>query len=131
VSFVLLDVDRFKSVNDTYGHATGDEVLKHVARVVDGARRDVDLAARYGGEEFAILLPGADAAGAAAVAERVRAALESQPVELGHGRTLGVTASLGVAGRGRHAGVDAILDAADRALYEAKERGRNRVVTAA
>jgi diguanylate cyclase (GGDEF)-like protein len=128
---LLLDIDHFKQLNDTFGHPAGDAALKHTARVLEDHLRQGDEAARYGGEEFAVILPGADAAGAAPLAERVRAAIERSQVVF-EGARLAVTVSVGVAAwpdDGRET-VD-LLAAADRALYAAKQDGRNRVASAA
>ena len=128
---LLLDIDHFKRLNDTFGHPAGDAALKHTARVLEGHLRQGDEAARYGGEEFAVILPGADAAGAAPLAERVRAAIEGSQVVF-EGARLAVTVSVGVAAwpeDGRE--VETLLAAADRALYAAKQDGRNRVAAAA
>ena len=127
---LLLDIDHFKKLNDTFGHPAGDAALKHTARVLEGHLRQGDEAARYGGEEFGVILPGADAAGAAPLAERVRAAIEGSQVVF-EGARLAVTVSVGVAAwpeDGRE--IDTLLAAADRALYAAKQDGRNRVVSA-
>ena len=127
---LLLDIDHFKRLNDTFGHLAGDAALKHTARVLEGHLREGDEAARYGGEEFAIILPGADAAGAAPLAERVRAAIEGSQVVF-EGARLAVTVSIGVAAwpeDGRE--IETLLAAADRALYAAKQDGRNRVASA-
>lgn len=130
LSLCLVDIDRFKQVNDTYGHDVGDEVLKEFASRIRSTVRGADLACRYGGEEFVVVMPDTDAAQAAVIAERLRAMVETQPF---HIRSLGinltVTASLGIAGN--EPGVetpDQLLKQADRALYEAKNGGRNRVV---
>ena len=127
LTVVMIDLDRFKRLNDTHGHAVGDVVLRHVANVLDGERREGDLLARYGGEEFVCALPHTSAEQAAAWAERVRRVLAEGRVatEAGH---LAVTASFGVAARS--SGITtptALLSAADTALYQAKEEGRNRV----
>lgn len=128
LALVMVDLDHFKRVNDTHGHAVGDQVLAHTARVLSLAVRAADLPARVGGEEFAILCPGADAAEATRIAERARAALESQPLIVA-GQSVSVTASFGVAVQG--ASAEALFSAADAALYEAKRAGRNRVLTGA
>jgi len=128
LSLVLLDIDRFKTFNDTYGHQQGDAVLRELARVLRGQVRSLDVVARYGGEEFAVVMPDADAGIALGVAERLRAAVEGHPVP-GPAGPLTVTISLGVA-TAPQAPIDsptALIAAADRALYRAKERGRNRV----
>ncbi|MFT3957007.1 MAG: diguanylate cyclase [Piscinibacter sp.] len=124
---VLLDVDHFKRVNDTHGHAAGDEVLHEVACRLVGASRSTDFVARFGGEEFLVLLPETDADGAAVAAEKLRAAIEAGPI----GAVGRVTASLGLCVDAQaHGGATAALKAADEALYDAKTAGRNRVVRA-
>ena len=126
LSLILLDVDRFKMYNDSYGHPAGDEVLKTVAQVLADNCRDTDLAARYGGEEFVIILPQAGEGAALALAERFRAGIAAQPWP-----RRPVTASFGVSTSVRSAdGPDALIAAADRALYLSKEGGRNRVTAA-
>lgn len=125
VSLVLLDVDHFKKVNDTFGHDAGDAVLTAVAGAVRERVRGVDVCARYGGEEIAVLLPNTDGEGAAGLAERLRSAVEGCRVRLG-GRELQVTASLGVATYPRPvARAGELFAAADRELYVAKGSGRN------
>ncbi|WBV45092.1 diguanylate cyclase domain-containing protein [Pseudoroseomonas cervicalis] len=143
LSVLLLDADRFKRFNDRYGHPAGDECLRLVAASLAGvARRPGDVAARHGGEEFALLMPKTDAAGAALLAERVRAAVaEAKRPHLGNPPAGIVTVSIGVAttqpvpetgpaGPGILSGADALLSAADRALYAAKMGGRNRICVA-
>jgi len=130
VSVLVMDLDHFKRVNDSHGHEAGDAVLREVARRLARAARPSDIVARYGGEEFVILLPGAETEALREVAERVRVAMASEPVELpGPARLrLRVTASLGGATHPTHAArVDDLIRTADRALYAAKGRGRNRV----
>ncbi|MFI5239823.1 MAG: diguanylate cyclase [Gemmatimonadales bacterium] len=127
-TLVMIDIDRFKQVNDTYGHQAGDEVLKRVSLVLQQEIRNVDLCARYGGEEMALLLPQTDLAGGCQLAERLRIAVGDRPFVIG-GREIRVTISLGVAtypegARDR----DELFSAADRALYGAKRAGRNQVV---
>lgn len=128
LSVVLLDLDHFKKVNDSYGHAAGDDVLRAAAEVLRSVCRDVDLAARLGGEELALILPETDREGARIVAERVRARIESTNHEAPEGSTFQVTASIGVAWMvsGVETG-EALLQRADKALYRAKSRGRNQV----
>ena len=128
LSLVALDLDHFKSVNDTHGHAAGDEVLREAARALDSVCRDVDLAARMGGEEMALILPETDITGARIVAERVREHIAGAPCRSPSGRSFRVTASLGVAMARAGASGEALLQAADEALYRAKSAGRNLVV---
>jgi diguanylate cyclase (GGDEF)-like protein len=128
LAFVLLDLDNFKQVNDTHGHPAGDAVLRAVGQVLLGGVRQVDLAGRYGGEEFALVLPETDLPGALKLAERLRAALESTPVELADGTTLHVTASFGVALKDQLGSADELVAVADEALYAAKGAGKNRVM---
>jgi diguanylate cyclase (GGDEF)-like protein len=130
VSVILMDLDRFKSINDTYGHTSGDLVLRHAARLAQRVCRKSDLVARYGGEEIAILIFDQDPWVAPHVAERVRAELEGEPIRLEDGRLITVTASFGVA-HGRRGGSQwlDVLNGADEALYRAKGSGRNRVCT--
>ena len=129
-SLLMLDIDHFKAVNDTYGHQAGDEALRVVAARLQNAVRDDDLVARYGGEEFAVILARAEPGAAMTVAERIRAAIESDPVVHGE-HTIPITASLGVAPfESGFTSSAQVVRAADEALYEAKETGRNRVVKA-
>ncbi len=131
LGLVVIDLDRFKSVNDTYGHPAGDQVLKEAARRIFGAIRTVDRAARIGGEEFALVLVQTDPAAALEVARRAIAAVANGPIRAAEGLMLEVTASAGVADLHADAGSPAeLFNAADRALYMAKARGRNRVVAA-
>lgn len=129
LSIVLLDIDHFKTINDTYGHEFGDEVIKIVSRVLeDSIREDLDLAARIGGEEFALLLPETNAAGARVVAERVRNWIENRKITR-YGEALTVTVSAGVAGKLRDDEAlepDQLLNNADKALYTSKNMGRNK-----
>lgn len=131
LAVVMLDIDRFKMINDTLGHAGGDAILKQVSAILRSATRVEDLVARFGGEEFAIAIPIATEDHAVERAERIRAALASRRMTF-DGKKLRVTASLGVAFAQScpiHE-VDAMIAAADRALYRAKGSGRNRVTRA-
>lgn len=129
LALVMIDLDRFKEFNDTYGHPAGDEALRAFARAALTVARDSDNVARYGGEEFVVAVRNADAAAAAEVAERIRAAVEHMAIDIGPGRTARITASFGVAATDGHP-TDrlTLMRAADRALYLAKKKGRNRVV---
>lgn len=128
LSLVLVDLDRFKEVNDNWGHLVGDEVLRATARVLESVCRDVDLAGRIGGEELALILPETTGEGAKAVAERLRGRIESLRHEAPGGEGFRVTGSIGIAwlDDGVRSRED-LLREADRALYRAKEKGRNRV----
>jgi diguanylate cyclase (GGDEF)-like protein len=128
VGLIMLDIDNFKSVNDTYGHQQGDVVLRRVARVLADSSREVDHLARYGGEELAVILPHTDLEGAYTIAERIRTAVESLRIpridDLG---SLRITASVGVAASSE-GDKDALIAEADTALYQAKRQGKNRTV---
>ncbi|MEZ6057923.1 MAG: diguanylate cyclase [Planctomycetaceae bacterium] len=124
LSAVMVDIDHFKSVNDNHGHATGDEVLRKVAAVLQETARETDIVARYGGEEFSILMPHTDTAAAQQGAERIRVAISE--LKIG---TLSVTASLGIASISEGiSDPQTLLDHADKCLYVAKRNGRNQVV---
>ncbi|QPC85875.1 diguanylate cyclase [Mesorhizobium sp. NBSH29] len=129
-ALMILDIDRFKQVNDTFGHVAGDEVIRNVAAVIAANLRPSDLVARYGGEEVAIVLPGQSSENARIIADRIRASVERASTTI-RGIPLKVTISIG------HATIDsanggfvAALQAADEALYAAKAAGRNTVITA-
>ena len=129
LALVMVDIDDFKDVNDSYGHQQGDEVLAQVAGVLRKLSRELDAPARYGGEELAVVLPQTDAAGAELLAQRMREAVQALEVPRIGGRgTLSVTASFGVASvpeSARDRG--GLIAAADAALYRAKRAGKNRV----
>jgi diguanylate cyclase (GGDEF)-like protein len=129
LSCVMCDLDRFKTVNDTYGHQAGDAVLKQFARILRNEVREIDRVGRYGGEEFMLLLPGTVLDAAVTFAERVRKEVESRTFTF-DGGTIKRTASFGVAGwpHPRVVSCDALVRAADDALYVAKETGRNRAI---
>lgn len=125
VSTLILDIDHFKRINDSHGHSVGDQVLREVAQVLAGAIRRSDICARTGGEEFAVLLPDTPLAEAAKVAEKVRLAIAAH-VTHSQGGEIRVTASCGVASGNES--LDALLQQADAAMYQAKEAGRDRVI---
>lgn len=128
LSVVLADLDGFKDVNDVYGHAVGDEVLRAFAEVLRETVRESDVAGRWGGEEFLLLLPGADLGGAIQLAERVRIGLAARRIP--SAPDLRVTASFGVAEYSGESNTEQLLAAADSALYQAKRAGKDRVVRA-
>jgi two-component system, cell cycle response regulator len=131
VSLVMVDIDYFKKLNDTYGHQTGDEALRHVGRLLREGVRPGDHVARYGGEEFAIILPNASGSEAFAVAERIRASIEAQVIPLSLEQPLTFTASLGFSTFHIDKDTEATFgQRADQALYYAKHSGRNRVSSA-
>ena len=133
LSLMITDLDRFKAINDTYGHDGGDDVLREFAQRLRQNVRGIDLACRFGGEEFVVVMPDTEPQVAALVAERVRASIESAPFAIGSGKTaIAVTVSVGVSSvRGSGDSVEALMKRADLALYEAKRAGRNRVVAKA
>ena len=129
VGIIMADVDRFKSINDAYGHLVGDAVLKEIASRIRSCLRSYDSVGRYGGEEFMLVLPGCNGEDLERLAERLRSLVASEPVRVGN-NDIHVTMSLGlvaVEGTQQNAGMDALIHLADKALYRAKELGRNRV----
>jgi diguanylate cyclase (GGDEF)-like protein len=130
LSVVMCDLDHFKRINDTWGHPAGDAVLAGSCKVIRETLRETDVAGRYGGEEFLLVLPHTPIDGAAAFAERVRAAIEATEFDVGADAPPAVTVSIGVAALVAGQSVEALIRTADEALYEAKGTGRNRVVVA-
>ncbi len=131
LTLMLLDIDNFKRINDTYGHTAGDHVLQSFGRLLKESCRVYDTPGRYGGEEFCIILPDTTVGSTPKVAERIRGLLEGTAMDVGHSSLI-VTASIGIAGLEAGEGdtvlsPSALIDRADRALYAAKRRGRNRV----
>lgn len=127
LALVLTDIDRFKTINDRFGHHVGDQVLQHFARILSDSVRNIDMVGRWGGEEFAILMPGTDLEEAARAAERMRLAVQDAVPPLGDPDCL-YTASFGVAAfRAETPTIASLLGRADAALYRAKDLGRNRV----
>jgi len=127
-SVVMMDIDNFKDLNDTYGHPVGDRVLRGLSRIVRSEMRGVDTAARYGGEEFAMILPRTVLVAAYSQAERIRVAIEEMSIEV-EGEQIGVTASFGIASftESNARDADDLVRLSDRALYRAKQMGKNRV----
>ncbi|WP_245651025.1 GGDEF domain-containing protein [Paramagnetospirillum marisnigri] len=132
LSTMILDIDRFKAINDSWGHPTGDRAIQALSRTMQTIVRDQDMAGRLGGEEFAVILPETDLAGALVIAERMRAAVAGDiEVAADDGQPVRFTVSIGVAALGEaDANFEDLLTRADRALYQAKDSGRNRVVAA-
>lgn len=131
LSVMMVDVDHFKVVNDQYGHAIGDQALKAVASTLRDRTRVFDTIARYGGEEFVVVMPGASAQDAMRAAERLRASVESMTFSPVPGATHALTVSIGVMSTtGPNITPEALLNAADNAMYEAKRAGRNRIMVA-
>jgi diguanylate cyclase (GGDEF)-like protein len=130
VSLMMIDVDHFKAINDTWGHPTGDRVLQELAQVMKSIVRDQDSAGRLGGEEFAVILPETDPQGAGIIAERLRAAVqESAMVTVDDGSSVNVTVSIGIAtSTPDNDSFEAVMSHADKGLYLAKDGGRNRVM---
>lgn len=131
MSLLMLDVDHFKRINDTWGHAAGDQVLQAIGKLLRESCRVYDVPGRYGGEEFCILLPETQPGNTNVVAERIRRRLETSELPCGD-TSIVVTASIGIAGieapdAGEVLSPAALIDRADRALYSAKSRGRNRI----
>jgi diguanylate cyclase len=130
LALLMIDLDHFKRFNDTYGHPVGDKILRLVGALLVDQIKGRDIAARYGGEEFAVILPGTNLAGGIAVGEQLRQTLERRPIyDRGTAQHMGVlTCSVGVAEYGPGMRVGDLIDQADRALYRAKNTGRNKVV---
>ena len=130
----MIDIDFFKGVNDKYGHAAGDEVLRTVAGIIKQALRESDIPARYGGEEFAVLLPFTKIEEAKVVGERLRKAVEQAAIviyqDTPEEKNINVTISMGLAQFDNNETGEALFERADKALYESKANGRNQVRTA-
>lgn len=127
LSIMIIDLDHFKYINDTYGHMAGDEVLREVSAAIKECQRETDFIGRYGGEEIVIILPETDLHTSSNIAETVRKTVESRPVEF-EGEVINVTASIGVSSlRKEHENFAMLFSEADEALYNAKKLGRNRV----
>lgn len=129
LSLIVMDIDEFKSINDTYGHASGDEIIKTFTKVVSGIIRKTDMLFRYGGEEFVVIMSNTNSGGSVLLAERIRRGIEKMTMPQPRFR-LSVTVSLGVASLKNKEDADSLFNRADQALYEAKASGRNRVCLA-
>jgi len=129
LSLIVLDIDHFKAVNDTYGHSSGDSALKALAKAITDTMRRSDIAFRYGGEEFTLILSNTDIDAARIVAERVRVAVSQLSCSDGK-RTFGYTISVGVSQLGQGEDGASLFDRADQALYQAKKTGRNQTICA-
>jgi len=127
LALIMLDLDNFKTLNDRYGHVVGDRVLAAIARTLKRQFRPDDILVRYGGDEFAVLLPNVAEGQALAIAERTREAVASENLSLRGDERFTVSVSIGVAELGAHQSLDALLGAADAAMYRAKRSGRNAV----
>jgi two-component system, cell cycle response regulator len=130
LSTMMIDLDHFKHVNDTYGHDVGDKVLRHVCSLIIASVRPSDTVIRYGGEEFVVITPNCDTTAASLLGERMRAKIAGSALSLPNGQDLLVTASFGVSSLGATGTAEAMLRAADEALYSAKRGGRNRLCVA-
>ena len=129
LSLMMIDIDKFKNVNDTYGHQVGDEVLKLLAKIMKSRQRKSDMSCRYGGEEFIVLLPNTSIEEAESVAEELRESVEQSHFELSMKESVKFTISIGLSTvqLENEGSIEKVLKRADDALYEAKESGRNRV----
>lgn len=130
LSVVMFDIDHFKRINDNWGHAAGDWVLRKIARETHQLLRKTDKAGRYGGEEFVVLLPEADLREALLLAHRLSQRISDTVITPEHGTPISVTVSVGVATLAPNESGEALIYRADQALYRAKQEGRNRVETA-
>lgn len=128
LSLVVWDVDHFKRINDSYGHAAGDKALKALAKLISSKVRETDFVARFGGEEFVVIMPGADLKSAESVADKLRASVEGLSFHF-KGEPVSISVSCGVAQFKQGETIESVFERADKALYQAKEGGRNRVVT--
>ena len=125
ISLMLIDIDFFKKVNDTYGHQTGDEVLKSIAGMISNSVRNSDYVARYGGEEFIVILPETAAEEAIELAERIRMIIEEKEFKVSESDTIHLTISIGIGSGLQGITAEHLIKAADTAVYDAKEHGRN------
>src|SRR5262249_24253931 len=125
LTLLMIDVDHFKKINDGWGHSAGDFVLRQMAETIAGNTRACDYVFRYGGEEFLVALVETDLDKGYAIAERIRTAFESADLQVADGQTIRATLSIGIAAHQGHPDFQQLIDAADKAMYEAKSGGRN------
>lgn len=134
LSIFMVDIDKFKHVNDTYGHFAGDQILKELGQILKEKSREGDIPTRFGGEEFLMILPRTDQQEAFDLAEKIRKSVEGKVFTItdneGNGRNIKITFSGGIATYPEIKGIDELEKAVDSALYEAKQAGRNRIVKA-
>ena len=129
LTLMVIDIDHFKNVNDTYGHASGDIALKHTVDILNQNLREYDQVGRYGGEEFVVLLPSTDKSSAWGIAERIRSSIQYSPAIISDAETIPLTVSIGLAEvRNGNETPLSLFERADKALYTAKQKGRNRVI---
>ena len=126
LSIMMIDIDYFKKVNDTYGHLAGDFILKEVANIIKNTIRSSDICGRFGGEEFLILLPNTKLSGAMKLAERIRENIQNHKFVF-NDKKITITVSIGITSASKNDSVFSLIERADEALYEAKNKGRNRV----
>lgn len=126
-TLVTIDIDHFKSINDQWGHNSGDKVLIEFARIISQIGRRVDFSARMGGEEFILVLPNTKEQGGVVIAEDLRKQLAATPIKLINGEVISITVSAGVACLHKNEDLESILSRADKAMYDAKKSGRDRV----
>lgn len=130
LSIILLDIDNFKKINDTYGHLIGDKALVLVANIIKNRLREIDLVGRYGGEEIIILLLGANKHSAYNIAEEIREKIASSSLTISKSKKLNITASFGIAELKKEKTLEELTKKADKAMYRAKKSGKNRTVIA-
>ena len=130
LTMMVLDIDHFKSVNDRFGHSSGDKVIKHLVAILHNNLREYDQIGRYGGEEFIVLLPATDRNEAWGIAERIRSATQFNEAQIDDAQSIGVTVSIGIAQYDPERDKDRVqfFERADKALYDAKHSGRNRIL---